>query len=356
MAQIAYTSSDRIDLLEFFTHLWKSRLSILTFTVLGIVLAAYYAFTSTEEWTSKAQITPPKATQLGSYLEVQRAYYRFADTNEKLNLENILKEAYTNLIIMLSAADNKRRFLQDSAYFLQQSNQESNEFKKQNMLLKMVESDLQVKEINNGKNHLYDVSFTAETASNAQKILQSYIEKTNAGVLNKLFLDLHALIKARILTLENKANNVKKQTEQIHKNKMLLLEQAIVTANAANITEYTGRSTVAGNTIIDFSGSENMFLLGEKYLAAELKAMQTSPVIYPVAYYQTLDNIINLQKLLRIEPKGMAFEYTQKPLLPLVKEKPRRSLIIILGALLGGVLGVGNALVRFVISKRVVKK
>lgn len=309
------------------------------------------AFTAKEEWTSKAQIIQPNAVQLGNFLEVQQWYSRFSSA-DSLNVDKFLKNAYNTLIVMLSAADNKLDYLQNSDYFKQQSIKLDSEVAKQKMLVAMSTNNLKIKETEANKRDSFDVSFTAETASNAQKTLQDYIESTNNLVLSKLFEDLRLQINEHIRTLENEANNIRQQTEQDKKNQVMLLEQALVAAKDANIVEYTGESTVAGNTIIDFSNFSSMFLLGEKYLTAQLQSLESSPIIYPVSYYQTLTNISGLKQLLEFKPKGLAFEYTLKPSQPLVKDKPRKSLILIVGALLGAMLGCGVVLVGSAIKKR----
>lgn len=183
------------------------------------------------------------------------------------------------------------------------------------MLLEKLVSNLQVKETNKGDQSSYNISFTAETASEAQQTLQGYIENINKQAINKLFDDLHALIKERILTLDYDANNLKAQTEQTRKNNILALEQALKVARDAGINEYISQGIVTSNTRTDLSNSsitvlfdsENLFLLGEKYLIAQLNTLKSSPIIYPIAYYQILKNVNDLKQLLSYEAKGVVF-------------------------------------------------
>lgn len=366
-------SSNAIDLFELCSILWRRKLTIITLTSIGIIFAAIYAFTTKEEWISKAQIIQPNAVQLGNFLEVQQWYSRFTSDSEvtidaspeamqkgrlrfisgdNVNVDEFLKNAYNTLIVMLSAEDNKLDYLQGSDYFKQQIMKVDDDVEKRKMLVAMSTNDLQVKETAKSNRDSFDVSFAAETASDAQKTLQGYIESTNKLVLNKLFENLRLQINERIRTLENDTSNIKQQTEQNRKNQVMLLKQAIVAAKDANIVEYTGESVMAGNTIIDLSKSDSMFLLGEKYLTAQLQSLESSPIIYPVSYFQTLTNISGLKRLLEVEPKGMAFEYTLTPSQPLVKDKPKKGIIIILGTLFGGILGCGIVLVQSAVKNR----
>lgn len=366
-------SSDAIDLFELCSILWKRKLTIITLTSISIIFAAIYSFTAKEEWISEARLIQPNEVQLGKFLEVKQGYSRLISDGEvsidaspeamqkgrlrfisgdNLNVDELLKNVYKTLIVTLNAEDNKLNYLQDSDYFKQQAMKISDDIEKQKMLVAMSTNDLQVKEIVKNNMASIDVSFAAETASDAQKTLQGYIESTNKLVMNKLFDSLRLQINERILTLDNEANNLKKQTEQNRKNQVMLLKQAIVAAKDANIIEYTGENVMAGNTIIDLRNTDSMFLLGEKYLIAQLKSLESSPIVYPISYFQTLKNISGLKQLLEFEPKGITFEYTRTPTQPLVKDKPRKSIIIILGALFGGILGCGVVLVQSAVKNR----
>lgn len=356
-------SSDAIDLFELCSILWKRKLTIIAITSISIIFAAIYAFTAKEEWNSNAQIIPPKAVQLGSYLEMQRGYYRFAEVEEDFKIENVVDDAYKTMVVMLNETNNKFDYLFNSEYYKSLIIKEDDDLEKQKMLIEMVGDDLKVKETTSGQKDSYDIGFVAENPNDAQKTLLGYIENTNKLVLNKLFDDLLKKIDERILTLEYSASNLKLQAEQTRKNNVLSLKQALTVAKEAGIVEYAGQGPVTANTRIDLTNStindlfnsENLFLLGEKYLTAQLNALETSTVIYPVNYYKTLNNIKGLKQLYDLEPKGMAFEYTSKPSLPLLKDRPLKSLILIFGALLGMVFGCGLVLVQSVVNNRIKK-
>lgn len=365
--------SGEIDLFELFSCLWQNKLTIIVMICLGIALSAVYAFTAKEQWTSRAQIIQPNAVQLGGLLEVQQGYsrlassgglsmgsspeamqknsLRFMGSGNNVGVDEFQKNVFNTMVVMLNAPDNKRDYLLGSAYFRQQAMSKNDELAQQKMLVEMSQ-DMQVNETEKNKRDSFDIGFVAETASDAQKTLQGYMESINTLVFKKQLEDLRLQINDYIRSLENEVGNIKQQAEQEKNNQLMLLRQAIQVAKDANIAEYTGESTVAGNTIIDFSNPGNMFLLGEKYLVAQLRSLEASPIIYPVSYYQVLSDISGLKSLLDVEPKGMAFQYTLAPTQPLIKDKPQKSLILILGALLGGVFGCGIVLLQSAIKNR----
>lgn len=332
-------STNEITLFDLFAILWKGKLAIFSFICIGLFLAAIYAFNAKEEWVSRAQIIPPKAVQLGTYLDVQRGYYRYADIKNDFKVEESLNNAFKTMIIILSATDEMQSYFLSSEYYKKKTMDLNDELSKKKILQSIVEKKLQIQPTFRDKDNSYNISFTAETDSEAQSSLQSYIESVNKKVLERLFSDLYEQIQERIFTLTYEANNVKAQTEQTRNNNIIALKTAIAAAKDANIIDYTGQSTAMGNIIIDFSRSENMFLLGEKYLNAQLNALERSPFIYPIKYYETLENIKGLKNLMGYELKGSAYEYTMTPSLPLNKDKPKKAVILFLGILFGGLIG-----------------
>ena len=159
-------------------------------------------------------------------------------------------------------------------------------------------------------------------------------------------------IKNRILALETQSLRLKNTAEQERQNKILELEQALQSAGNANISNYTGNSPVIGNSIIDLQNSEMLFLLGEEYLQAQLNTLSNTSPIYPAEYYESQRNAENLKTLLNQEAQGQLFTYTMTPEQPLKKDKPRKGLILVLGALLGGIIGVFYVLLRSAIRNR----
>ena len=82
------------------------------------------------------------------------------------------------------------------------------------------------------------------------------------------------------------------------------------------------------------------------------RTLSNTPTIYPPSYYEIEHNADNLKSLLGAETQGEMFVYTQTPQLPLSKDKPRKALILVLGAVLGGVIGTFIVLIRSALRNR----
>lgn len=74
--------SDEIDLVELVKNLWKKKLWIILSAFVCTAIAAGYAFTAKEQWTSTAVIAAPRPTDLGKLLPVRAEYARIIGDNE----------------------------------------------------------------------------------------------------------------------------------------------------------------------------------------------------------------------------------------------------------------------------------
>lgn len=345
MQNTALPPSDEIDLFELFATLWKKKLTIILFTICTIALAAAYAFTAKEAWTSKAQVVPAKAIQLGAYLEAERRYYRYADIEKDFDLQGSLNNAFASFIQTLHATDNRLAFFKDSAYYQAITADITDETSKQLQLENIAFKDTKIQETVKNKKDSFDISFTAETAHDAHDTLAKFITHSNQVTQQKLFEDFFERVEDRIATLEQSVLNTQKETEQNRKNQIEQFKQALQAAQSAGISDYKGQTSatmivdLTNNNIVDLTNNNSLFLLGTNYLQAQLNALNNSPLIYAANYYQTKENIQNLKQILTIKPGGETFEFTRSPSLPLTKDKSKKALILLAGAVLGGILG-----------------
>ena len=74
--------SDEIDLVELVKNLWKKKLWIILSAFVCTAIAAGYAFTAKEQWTSKSVVIAPKAANLGDYLSFRSEYASILDIKD----------------------------------------------------------------------------------------------------------------------------------------------------------------------------------------------------------------------------------------------------------------------------------
>ncbi len=219
---------------------------------------------------------------------------------------------------------------------------------------------------NKGSDYI-EVSFSAENADVAQKTLGQLVDFVNTNVRQSMTEDLLTEIQTKIKTL-----NIKKDSLEVFFNtafnvRLKNLERALLIAQNAQIKEYSknynGTTLIPGNMAgevgIKLKDSRLLednflFMLGEKYLSAQIKTLKETEVIYPEAYYQISIQVDLLSKLLD-NKKGLhfdAYHYQSSPSLPLQRDKPKRALIVLIGTFAGGVLGVLVALFMSALESR----
>ncbi len=259
-------STEEIDLFDLFATLWKNKLTIILFTTCTIVLASLYAFTAKEAWTSKAQVVPAKAIQLGAFLEAERRYYRYADIEKDFDLQDSLNNAFASFIQTLRATDNRLAFFKDSAYYQAITADITDETSKQLQLENIAFKDIKIQETEKNKKDSFDISFTAETAHDAHDTLVKFLAHSNQVTQQKLFEDLFERVEDRIATLEQSVINTENAVAQNRKNQIEQFKQALQAAQSAGISDYKGQTSAT--MIVDFTNNNSLFLLGTNYLQA----------------------------------------------------------------------------------------
>ena len=164
----------------------------------------------------------------------------------------------------------------------------------------------------------------------------------------------------------------------IHKSVQLEnLENALRIAKEAGITEYAkslgitnGQSAMQQALTVSeakiplsdskLSDSTYLFMLGEKYLKAQIDVLKDSSVIYPPRYYQVSSLLSELEPLLikakQAKAKANAFSYQASPDYPVKRDWPKRLLLLVIGFILGFLISSIVVLTQRVISNIKVRK
>src|SRR5690606_14844260 len=91
---------------------------------------------------------------------------------------------------------------------------------------------------------------------------------------------------------------------------------------------------------------ETMFLLGSEALKSMIENESSRPLVLSPAYYQTKQNLLDIEKL-KVDPATIhVYRYVMKPDLPIRRDSPKKAIVLILAVLLGGIIGSGVVLGR----------
>lgn len=364
--------TDEVDLIELIRTLWKKKLWIILSAFVFTIIAAGYAFTAKEQWTSTAIVAAPRSTDLGSLLPVRAEYARIVGDSEFSTgkLSNSLYEQFKHFLL---SSDLKREFLSQST-LVKDYTKEMTDEQRDNYIETAISNYLVVHEVDPKKKDLTELdkiglklTFSAETPKLAQSVLIDYINFVNKYVLNqtnkefKLGFNLRLdALKFTKLQIEESLTEAKKVQVENLTNAFNIAKKAGITdfskanTNSLSVPEYMlgeGRLSISDSKLAD---GTYLFMLGEKYLQAQLDIAKNTEIVYPVDYYSTERQLVKLTELeSRLDDIGevKSYYYLSSPDYPIVKDNGRKLPILLGGLIIGGIFGVFLVILNLLIRK-----
>ncbi|WP_320726143.1 LPS O-antigen chain length determinant protein WzzB [Enterobacter sp. 118C5] len=301
---------EQIDLLDLVLQLWRGKWMIATFVVVFIALAIGYLSVAKEKWTSSAIIAQPDAAQIATYSNALNILYGSA--------------APSMLDIQTRAIDRFNASFSALSQALE--NQEEPE-------------KLTIEPAVKGQTLPLSVSYTSTSAEAAQKQLAQYIQQVDEQTAKELALDLKDNIKEQVKTLNDSLVNQEKVAQEQKDLRIKQIVEALKNAEAAKISSPQIQQTQ------DVT-QETMFLLGSEGLKSMIQNEASRPLVFSAAYYQTRQNLLDIQNL-NVNPDTIhVYRYVMKPDLPVRRDSPKKAVILVLAVLLGGMIGSGVVLGR----------
>ena len=348
--------TDEVDLIELIRTLWKKKLWIILSAFVFTIIAAGYAFTAKEQWTSTAIVAAPRSTDLGSLLPVRAEYARIVGDSEFSTgkLSNSLYEQFKHFLL---SSDLKREFLSQST-LVKDYTKEMTDEQRDNYIETAISNYLVVHEVDPKKKDLTELdkiglklTFSAETPKLAQSVMIDYINFVNKYVLNQINKEFKLGFNLRLdalkftkLQIEESLTEAKKVQVENLTNALNIAKKAGITdfskanPNSLSVPEYMlgeGRLNISDSKLAD---GTYLFMLGEKYLQAQLDIAKNTEIVYPVNYYSTERQ---LAKLTELEPRldnigeVKSYYYLSSPDYPIVRDKPNKLMILSIAFCLG---------------------
>lgn len=358
MNDIDYQNSNEIDLIKLIRTLWNKKLWILLCACFFTVIAGIYAFTAKEQWTSTAIIVAPHSTDLGHLLPTRAEYARIIGDGD-FSTGELSNSLYGQFKHFLLSNDLKRKFLEQSEW-LKNYTKNMTEEQKHTYIENAVAKYLIVHEVDPNKKDLTEldkiglkVTFSAETPKDAQSVLTEYVSFVNKYILNQINQEFKLGFNLRLDALKFTKEQIEEDLTEAKKVQVENLTNALDIAKKAGIKDFSrGNNNISipeymlGDARLNISDSKladgtYLFMLGEKYLQAQLDIAKNNPVVYPTNYYSTERQLSKLTKLapqLDSVENVKTYYYLSSPDYPVVKDKPKKALILAIGFIIGMVL------------------
>ena len=351
--------TDEVDLIELIRTLWKKKLWIILSAFICTTIAAGYAFTAKEQWTSTAVIVAPRSTELGKLFSVRAEYARIIGDHD-FSTGGLSNSLYGQFKHFLLSNDLKREFLSQSS-LIKNYTKDMTEEQREDYIENAISKYLVVHEVDPKKKDLTEldkiglkITFSAETPKLAQAVLLDYVNFVNQFVLNQINKEFKLGFNLRLDALKFTKNQIEESLTEAKTVQVENLDKALNIAKKAGIRDFSkgnsnnlsvpeymlgeGRLNISDSKLAD---GTYLFMLGEKYLQAQLDIAKNTKIVYPVDYYSTERQ---LTKLTKLEPsldnigEVKSYYYLSSPDYPMIKDKPKKLLILVIGFLIGLIL------------------
>ncbi|BEB00277.1 TPA: LPS O-antigen chain length determinant protein WzzB [Escherichia coli] len=297
---------EQIDLIDLLVQLWRGKMTIIISVIVAIALAIGYLAVAKEKWTSTAIITQPDVGQIAGYNNAMNVIYGQAAPKVS-DLIGRFSSAFSALAETLDNQEEPEKLTIEPSV------------KNQQLPL--------------------TVSYVGQTAEGAQMKLAHYIQQVDDKVNQELEKDLKDNIALGRKNLQDSLRTQEVVAQEQKDLRIRQIQEALQYANQAQVTKPQVQQT-------EDVTQDTLFLLGSEALESMIKHEATRPLVFSPNYYQTRQNLLDIENLKVDDLDIHAYRYVMKPTLPIRRDSPKKAITLILAVLLGGMVGAGIVLGR----------
>lgn len=342
-----------LDLIDIFAIILRRKFTVMAFIIVAVLIAIAISFMMPQRWTSTAVLVPAEPSQLKNINHILTEL-SVLEIKTDITADSLLSDFMRNF----DSRSLREKYLVNTNYFKKLAALTTDDEESRNRLINDIlhgniesHSSVQDKDANKKEYRYYNVEYSAETAIDARDLLEGYINYITHEVNDELYrrlennIDEVRMKETALYDLEMKQEEIK------HHSKIDRLQYALDIASSAGIKRPSWSNGGLIQDDPDFSVT-----LGADGLARKLEIERSLPV---GALNDKLQNRrLYLEKLdaLQIAPTDdVPFKYMRAPYEPLIRDAPKRTLMVLLFALVGLVAGCGYVLIKAVMTNRAVK-
>ncbi len=343
-------NANEIDLVNLIEILWRARTKIIATVFAFACVGILVSFLLPQKWTSQAIVTPAEAVQWQG-LENTLTKLRVLDMDISVSRGDVF-----NLFIKkFQSPSLLEEYLRSSPYVMDQlKGADIDEMELHQAIVRLSEK-MKAVDTNLGKKNetslytAWTLSFTAPQAEEAQSVLKGYIQYISALVVKETLEDIRNKLSIKTSyekeRLEMDRVRLKNQLEA----NIQRLNYSLEIANAAGIKKPVYSNGQAVKDDPDFSislGADGI----ERKLEIEKSVTDVAEINGELRNRQ-----YHVEQLLAMNVADVTFtpfKYQLTPSLPVKKDGPAKSMIVILAALLGGIVACGGVLLNYAMVSR----
>lgn len=341
---------NEIDLVNLIEILWRARTKIIATVFAFACVGILVSFLLPQKWTSQAIVTPAEPVQWQS-LENTLTKLRVLDMDISVSRGDVF-----NLFIKkFQSPSLLEEYLRSSPYVMEQlKGADIDEMDLHRAIVRLSEN-MKATDNNAAKKNetslytAWTLSFTAPQAEEAQAVLQGYIQFISDVVVKETLEDIRNKLSIKTSfekeRLEMDRVRLKNQLEA----NIQRLNYSLEIANAAGIKKPVYSNGQAVKDDPDFSislGADGI----ERKLEIEKSVTDVAEINGELRNRQY--HVDQLLAMNVSDVKFTPFKYQLTPSLPVKKDGPAKSMIVILAALLGGMVACGGVLLNYAMVSR----
>lgn len=337
--------SDEIDLVELFQTLWQQKLLIVAVTVMFTAVAAGFSYLITPEYETKANVLPPKQSDIVGYSLGHKeaglsqftisAVYSIFKTNL---LSESLRRTFFRDTYLPALASNKRSEAKDELW---------EEFDE---ILTVKAPDIK------NRPTLYEVVVRYESPELATEWANLYIDMAAKKTDQDIRKDLSSEVAAKIQVIEHQIDVLRTTAQTRREDRIVRLRDALMVSESVGLDtpQVVAGKTSSDGDLAQFIDSNLMYMRGAKAIRAELGVLEKRENDDPfIGELRDLEKQLDFLKKIDVNPDGVSvFTLDGGAEVPETPVKPKKAIILVFGVILGGILGVFGALVRSMLNKR----
>ncbi|WP_178114856.1 LPS O-antigen chain length determinant protein WzzB [Pseudomonas saliphila] len=348
--QMPRAEMGEIDLFELCGNLWKEKGLIAAFTILGAVLAIAYALLATPIYKTEATVIPPRQSDIAAFnlgrLSVQAGL-----------IEYTTDQVYAVFKRNLFSASLRNTFFEQHYLPYLGIDAAQGEAVARDGLLRSFDQILTVSQPDQrGRPDFYEVAVELEDPKLAAAWANQYVDLAAESATQEMAENVSSEISNRSRVAEAGISGLRALAQQQRQDHIARLREALGIASTLGIEDpqvTVGRS-FADSELAAFVEGDLMYMRGTRALQAELQMLESRENDDPfIPQLRDLESQLAMLRDISVDKEAVAvFTLDGTAEVPETPIKPKKPLIAVLGTLLGGMLGVGIALLRIALRDR----
>lgn len=335
------SATEDIDLLELMLLLWEQKLLIVAVTVLLGAVALGYAYLSPRVYEAKASVLPPRLSEISAYnlgrVEAGLEEFKVADV-------------YAVFTRNLNSQALRQRFF-DEVYLpsqVSEASMDSRDALWARFNQTLVVSNPQPKQ----RPDHYEVTGRLDDPQQVADWVNRYIAMASEYAVLTMQQNVLSEIDTRVQAIQNRIDVLRASARTQREDRMTRLREALVIAEATGIEE-----PFPANTAVFAGAGQPLYMNGSKAIKAELEVLSQRKNDDPfIAELYELQTRLAFLKSIDVNSNNVAvFTLDRAAEVPEIPVNLRKSLIVMIGVGVGGVLGVFAALILGLVRRRLLE-